>query len=138
MHTVMSGGFNFEGSEVFMHTTTPNLLNNMPRAEECGWPTQAHFDGAFNLCSKDFGVIGMGMNSMGAKLNAVSLSLAGAGSAEMIDAAYESSVLALHTLYEPPPTGPKLCDDPNCGFCSMLKHHSSGKWKAFLATDACK
>ncbi len=61
------------------------------------------------------------MNSMGTKLNTVSLSLAGAESAEMIDAAYESSVFALHTLYEPPPTGPKLCDDLKCGFCSMLK-----------------
>ena len=35
MHTVMSGGFDFEGSEVFMHTTTPHLLNNMPWAVEC-------------------------------------------------------------------------------------------------------
>ncbi len=35
MHTVMSGGFHFEGSEVFMHTTTQHLLNNMTRAVEC-------------------------------------------------------------------------------------------------------
>jgi hypothetical protein len=35
MHTVMSEGFNFEGSEVFMHTTTPHILNNMQRAVEC-------------------------------------------------------------------------------------------------------
>ncbi len=27
MHTVMSGGFDFEGSEVFIHTTTPHLWN---------------------------------------------------------------------------------------------------------------
>ena len=71
-------------------------------------------------------------------MNAVSLSLAGKESADMINAAYESSVLALHTLYEPPPNGPKLCDDTNCGFCSMLKHHNSGKWMVFLATDAGK
>jgi hypothetical protein len=77
MHTVISGGFDFEGSDVFMHRTTPHLLNNMTCAVECGWPTQAHFDGAFNLCTKDFGVIGMGMNSMGTKLNTVLLSLAG-------------------------------------------------------------
>ncbi len=44
MHTVISGLFDFEGSDVFMHTTTPHLLNNMTRAVECGWPTQAHFD----------------------------------------------------------------------------------------------
>ena len=138
LHTVISGGFDFEGNEVFIHTSTPHLSNNMARAEECGWPTQLHIDGVFNLCSKDFGVIGLGMNSMGAKLNAVSLSLAGTESAEMIDRAYEASLFALHKLYEPPPTGPKLCNDPNCGFCSMLKHHNSGKWKAFLATDAGK
>ncbi len=76
------------------------------------------------------------MNSMGTKLNTVSLSLAGTELVDMIDAAYESSVLALHTLYEPPPTGPKLCNDTDCGFCSMLKHHNSGKWKAFLATES--
>ncbi len=67
---------------------------------ECGWPTQAHFDGAFNLCTKDFGVIGMGVNSMGAKLNTVLLSLASKESADMIDIAYECSVSALHLLYE--------------------------------------
>ena len=138
LHTVISGGFDFEDNEVFIHTSTPHLSNNMARAEECGWPTQLHIDGLFNVCSKDFGVIGLGMNSMGAKLNAVSLSLAGTESAEMIDRAYEASLFALHKLYEPPPTGPKLCNDPNCGFCSMLKHHNSGKWKAFLATDAGK
>ena len=98
MHSVMSRGFDFEGSEVFMHTTTPHLLNNMPRAVECGWPTQAHFDGAFNLCTKDFGVIGMGMNSMGAKLNTVSLSLTGKESADMIFAAYECSISALQAV----------------------------------------
>jgi hypothetical protein len=78
------------------------------------------------------------MNSMGAKLNTVSLSLAGTESADMIDAAYECLVSALQKLYEPPPNGPKLCDDANCGFYSMFKHHNSGKWKAFLATDAGK
>ncbi len=67
MHTVMSGGFDFEGSDVFMPPTTPHLLNNLTRAVECGWPPQAHFDGAFNLCTKIFGVIGMGMKSMGTK-----------------------------------------------------------------------
>ncbi len=81
----------------------------------------------------------MGVNSMGAKLNTVSLSLAAMESADMIDdAAYKSSGTALHSLYEPPLKGPKLCDDSNCSFCSMLKHHNSGKWKTFLATDAGK
>ena len=35
LHTVISGGFNFEGNEVFIHTSTPHLSNNMSRAEEC-------------------------------------------------------------------------------------------------------
>ena len=138
LHMVISGGFSFEGNEVFIHTTTAHLANNMARAEQCGWPTQLHLDGLFNVCSKDFGVLGFGMNSMGAKLNAVSFSLAGAESADMIDQAYECSVLVLHKLYEPPPTGPKLCADPKCGFCSMLKHHNSGRWKTFLESDAGK
>ncbi len=29
LHTVMPGGFNFEGNEVCIHTSTPHLLNNM-------------------------------------------------------------------------------------------------------------
>ena len=74
-HTVISGGDTVEGSEIFLNTTTLHLLNNMTRALECGWPTQAHFNGAFNLCTKDFGVIGIGMNSMGAKLNTVSFTV---------------------------------------------------------------
>ncbi len=52
----------------------------------------------------------MGMNSMGAKLNTVSLSLAGTESADMADAAYECSISALHSLYELHPNDPKLCD----------------------------
>ncbi len=42
MHTVISGGFSFKDSDVFMHTTTQHFFNNMTRAVECGWPTQAH------------------------------------------------------------------------------------------------
>ncbi len=38
---------------------------------------------------KPFGVVGIGMNSMGAKLN-TELSLASTESEEMIDASYES------------------------------------------------
>ena len=51
MHTIMSGGFNFEGSEVFMHTTTQHLLNNMARAVECHGPILPTFLTPFSdLC----------------------------------------------------------------------------------------
>ena len=137
-HTVISGGYKVEGTKLFLNTTTPHLVNNMTRGLECGWPTQLHVDGAFNLCTKDFGVIGIGMNSMGARLNTVSLSLASTESADMIDEAYESSVTALHLLYAPPPIGPKLCDSPACSFCRMLKNDNTGIWKQYLASDTGK
>ena len=75
---------------------------------------------------------------MGARLNTVSLSLASSESAEMIDQAYESTVAALHLLYTPPPIAPKLCDNPECSFCRMLKNDNTGKWKQFLSSDAGK
>ncbi len=139
-HTVISGGFKFEGSELFLNIRTLHLLNNMTRAVECGCSTQVHFDRAFNLCTKAFSDIRMGMNSMGAKLNTVSLSLASTNlkSAEMMDQAYESSLPALHLLFQPPPLGPKLCGNPELTFCPMLKEHNTGKWKQFHATDAGK
>ncbi len=42
----------------------------------------------------------------------------------MIDAVYENSVTALHILYQLPLHGLKLCDNPDCGFCSMLNESS--------------
>jgi hypothetical protein len=43
-HTVISGGYKFEGTEIFLNTTTPHLANNMTRGLECGWLTQLHLD----------------------------------------------------------------------------------------------
>jgi hypothetical protein len=49
-----------------MTLTTHHFLNNMARADNCGFQTQGHFDGAFNWCNKNFALIAFGMNSMGA------------------------------------------------------------------------
>ena len=59
-----------------MTVSTPHMLNNLARGENCGWPTQMHFDGAFNFCDEDVSVLGIGLNSMGAHYNPVSISLA--------------------------------------------------------------
>ncbi len=41
-------GYQFEDGVRFMNLTTQHLINNMPRAENCGWQKPMHVDGAFN------------------------------------------------------------------------------------------
>ena len=64
-HQVVSCGHQFKDGVRFLNLTTPHLLMNLARAENCGWQKQLHLDGAFNWCRNDFGIIGIGMNSMG-------------------------------------------------------------------------
>ena len=51
------------------------MLMNLAYGVNCGWQSQFHLDGAFNFCKHQFGVIGIGLNSMGAQFNPVSLSI---------------------------------------------------------------
>jgi hypothetical protein len=71
----------------------------MARAENCGWQKVGHFDGAFNWCKKDFGMIGFGMNSMGAHFNPVSLSIVNTESKVALESAYDATCAGLHMLY---------------------------------------
>jgi hypothetical protein len=74
--------------------TTPHPLLNLARAKNCGWQKQGHFDGALNLCSMDFGLIGFGMNSMGAHFNLVSLNIVNTEFGEAIKNSFVYHVLA--------------------------------------------
>ena len=49
-HQQVCLGHQFEKSVTCMCLSTPHLLNNMARAENCGLQKQGHFDGAFNWC----------------------------------------------------------------------------------------
>ncbi len=53
----------------FMCATTPHLLNNLARANNCKFEVQGHIDGAFGWCSRDFALLGFGVNSSGIESN---------------------------------------------------------------------
>jgi hypothetical protein len=57
-HQPVCVGHQFGKGVTCMCLTTPQLLNNMARAESCGWQKVGNFDGAFNWCKKDFCMIG--------------------------------------------------------------------------------
>jgi hypothetical protein len=61
-HQVVQVGHQFKDGVTFMTVTTPHLLNNMARGDNCNFETQGHFDGAFNWCNKDFALTAFGMN----------------------------------------------------------------------------
>ena len=67
--------FQFKNGVRFLRTTSPHLLSNLARGENCGWQKQIHFDAAHSFCKHEFGILGIGINSMGAHFNPVSLSI---------------------------------------------------------------
>ncbi len=68
-HQVVCCGYQFKDGVRLMVLSTPSLIANMARAIECGWQTVGHWDGAFNRCNKDFGLLAFGLNRMGAHYN---------------------------------------------------------------------
>ncbi len=53
-HQVVQVGYQFKHGVTFMTVTTPHLLNNLARADNCKFEVQGHFDGAFGWCSRNF------------------------------------------------------------------------------------
>ncbi len=112
--------FKMEGTNVFLNTTTPHLANNMTLGLECGWPTQVHTNTAFNLCTKDFGVIGIGIN-LNLPRNQLPSWISWIVSTELSLSVYEldpqlSSAYALKVLYHTPAYIP-----PSLQCCSIQK-----------------
>ena len=121
-HQVVSCGHQFKDGVRFLNLTTPHLLMNLARAENCGWQKQLHMDGAFNWCRNDFGIIGIGMNSMGSHFNPVSLNIVNSESRDAIQKSWSSTVSGLFNLFEQV----TLCESEKCGFCVMIKEQVSG------------
>ena len=94
-HEVVCCAFQFKNGVRFLQTTSPHLLNNLGRGENCGWQKQCHLDGAYNFCKHEFGIIGIGINSMGARFNPVSLSIVNSESKASIAACWEATVKGL-------------------------------------------
>ncbi len=120
-HDVVTCGYQFERGVTFLNLTTPHLLLNLARAENCGWQTQCHFDGTFNLCRKNIGMIAMGMNSMGSHYNPVSFNIVNSESSEALKSSYNTSVTGMYKLFKEV----KLCDKEPCDFCSSIEEQTS-------------
>jgi hypothetical protein len=97
--------------------TTPHPLLNLARAENCEWQRQGHFDGTLNLCSMDFGLMGFGMNSMGAHFNLVSLNIVTTEFGEAIKNSFRVSCAGMYRILQEVVT----CASPACGCCHMIK-----------------
>jgi len=134
-HQPVCVGHQFKNGVTFMTVTTCHLLGNMARAVNAGSQTQGHFDGAFNWCKKDFGLIGFGMNSLGAHFNPVSVSIVNSESKDAMQSAYEATCNGLYTLYN----SAVLCQNPKCGFCTQVLEQVSGedgaKWRQHIGSD---
>ena len=76
----------------------------------------------FNVCDKEFGLIGIGLNSMGAHFNPVSLSIVNSESKAAIKHCWEATVKGFYSLYQTV----KLCDREECGMCCQLKENLVG------------
>ena len=116
-HQVVCLGYQFKDGVRLMVLSTPFFIANMARAIECGWQIEGHWDGAFNWCNKDFGLLAFGLNRMGAHYNPVTITIANSESRTAIEYAYESAEAAFFSLYK----STRICADEDCEFCSMVK-----------------
>ncbi len=69
------------------------MLLNFASMTNCGWQKQFHLDSAFNFCVKDFGLVGIGCNRMGAHFNPISLSIVNSDTRDAIESSWDTSVL---------------------------------------------
>ncbi len=133
-HQVVQVGYQFKDGVTFLCATTPHLLNNLARADNCKFEVQGHFDGAFGWCSRDFALLGFGVNSMGAHFNPVSMSIVNSESKAALDWAYDATCAGLYTLYNTA----KLCGKETCGFCTQIKEQiedKTGTFKTRLSSE---
>jgi hypothetical protein len=120
-----------------MTVTTPHLLNNLARADNCKFQIQGHIDGAFNWGSRDFALPAFGMNSMGAPYNPVSISIVNSESKTSLEWSYNATCAGLYALCNTA----KLCGKETCAFCTQIKEQiedKSGTFKNCLASEDAK
>jgi hypothetical protein len=126
-HQVVQVGHQFKAGVTFMTLTTQHLLNNLARADNCKFQIQGHIDGAFDWCSRDFALLGFGVNSMGANYNPVSISLVNSESKTSLEWSYNATCAGLYALYNTA----KLCGKETCGFCTQIKEQTEDKTGTF-------
>jgi hypothetical protein len=91
-HQTFCLGHQFKDGITFMCLSTPHMLLNFAHMTNCGWQKQIDLDGAFNFCVKDFGLVGIGCNRMGAHFNPISLSIVNSESTDAIESSWDAFV----------------------------------------------
>jgi hypothetical protein len=131
-HQTFCLGYQFKDGVTFMCFSTTHMLLNLARMENCGWQKQIHLDGAFNWCVKDFGLIGIGCNRMGAHFNPISLSIVNSESAAAIESSWDASVKGMYSVFK----NCRLCDSAECGFCVQVREqHMKPHMRALLLSE---
>jgi hypothetical protein len=131
-HQTFCLGYQFKDGVTFMCLSTPHMLNNFARMENCRWQKQTHLDGAFNWCIKDFGLIGIGCNRVGAHFNPISLSIVNSESAAAIESSWGASVRGMYSIFK----NCRLCDSAACGFCVQVREQNmQPHMRALLLSD---
>jgi hypothetical protein len=74
------------------------------------WQIQGHWDGEFNWCNKDFGLLAFGLNRMGAHYNPVTITIANSESRTAYEHSFESAEAAFFSLYK----STRICSNEEC------------------------
>jgi hypothetical protein len=88
-----------------------------------------HLDSAFNWCKKDFGLIGIGCNSMGAHNNPVSLIILNGETVNVINSAWDTTIMSMYSLFK----SVQLCVREDCCFCKQLCEQNQRSIQKFAA-----
>ena len=123
-HQPVCCGYQFEDGVTYMTISTVHLLINLARAKNTKREIQAHFDGSFGYCVKDFCFIGLGVNRLGAHFNPVSFSISNTESKDGIQSAFRASVSGAYQVFR----DIKRCEHPECITCLMIKQADVGEF----------
>jgi hypothetical protein len=103
-----------------MLLTTMHFLNNLPRAKNCGWHMQGHFNGSFDFCEHCYawflhGILGCSFQSCIMCCNCQTLE-----THKWIYSAVRESLYTAFDLIEP-------CAGAECGLelCPLVKEQDS-------------
>jgi hypothetical protein len=83
---------------------------------------------------KDFGLVGICCNRMGARFNSISLSIVNSESRDAIESSWDASVLGFFNMLN----NCRLCASPECGFCSQVREQDKPHMRELLLSDDAK
>jgi hypothetical protein len=101
MHQVVCIGAQWFGGVTFFSKTTMQLLLNLARVLQSGWPMQVQTDGSFDFCDRKLGMIVFGVNSLRGKFRPVSWSLVPNESSDAFSAVYNGAREAFFSVLTP-------------------------------------